>query len=191
VRAARLAFVAFRASAAWLGLGVVLADESPGPTLGAVAALVAMAGGWAGRSPSSPTLLRIIACLAPVLLARALAGTTAAVLATVCVAAGWWLRLRLSDAVVVLAVIGAAVLVTSSPSWRLQVVFLSAGAVTAGFGPLSAALHQKVLGRGALEIESRAGAQAAVGGRPHEPLSPTPMGDGRRFVPARSGEVKP
>jgi hypothetical protein len=124
-----------RAGAAWLGLGLILADENPARVLGLVAALLALAGGWASRAAVRPALLRALACLLPVLLARLAAGPVAAILAAGCLAAGWWLRVRASDAVLVLALFGGGVAAASTPSWRLLLAFALLGALTVGIRP--------------------------------------------------------
>ncbi len=188
MRAARLLLGAVIAGAAWLGLGVVLADDNPGPTLGAIAAVMALIGGWAGRTPTLPLALRIGGCLIPLLLARGIAGTAAAALATVCVATGWWLRLRLSDAVVVLAAIGAVVVATSQPSWRLLLAFATLGTLTVVIRPSVAVVRRWAQARAFPGNETAAQpadvTPAAIGDL-ETPADPSPIADGRPLMSAK------
>ncbi len=188
MRAARLTFAALKSGFAWLGLAVVLGDDSPGPTLGAVAALIALVGGWAGRSPTVPLALRIAACLLPVVVARGVAGTAAAVLAAACIALGWWLRLRFSDAVVVLAAIGMVVVATTQPSWRLLLAFAITGILTVTCRPGLAAIRRRVRARAALKNESAPPSRGLPppDARPESGLS-APMAVGRALYRSETG----
>lgn len=130
------------AGAAWLGLGLILADENPAGILGLIAALLALAGGWAARVRTQHAFPRAVACLLPVLLARLAAGPLAAVLAAGCVAAGWWLRVRPSDTALVLALLGGGVAAVSPPSVRLVLAFALLGVLTVGIRPALAAARR-------------------------------------------------
>jgi hypothetical protein len=123
------------AGAAWLGLGLILADDNPAAILGLLAALLALAGGLAERGSARPVVLRALACLVPVLLARWAAGSLAAALAAGCVAAGWWLRVRPSDLILVLALLGGTVAAISSASAHLVLAFVVLGVLTVTIGP--------------------------------------------------------
>ncbi len=137
-RSLRWGTAAVTAGAAWLGLGLILADDDPTAALGLIAALLALAGGWAGRASGRPAVVRALACLLPVVVARWAAGSLAAALATVCVGAGWWLGIRSADAVLGLAFFGGAVAAMSSASLRLILAFLALGVLTVVARPLLA-----------------------------------------------------
>jgi di/tricarboxylate transporter len=104
--------------------------------------VLALIGGWAAHASARPPLVRILACLLPVVLTRWVAGTLAAALATACVAAGWWLRVRASDALLVLALFGVTVAVLSPPSARLTLAFFGLGVVTVAARPVSAGVRR-------------------------------------------------
>jgi hypothetical protein len=141
-RALRWGIAVATAGAAWLGVVLLLADDNPSATAAVVAAVLALAGGWAAHASARSPVVRILACLIPVILARWTAGTLAAALATACVAAGWWLRVRASDALLVLALFGGVVALLSPPSGRLIVVFLVLGVVTVGARSVVAAARR-------------------------------------------------
>lgn len=165
------------AGAAWLGLGLILADENPAGILGLIAALLALAGGWAARVGTQQAFPRAVACLLPVLLARLAAGPLAAVLAAGCVAAGWWLRVRPSDAALVLALLGGGVAAVSPPSVRLVLAFALLGVLTVGIRPALAAAR-----RGLRRIASLPS---------HGPLASGPGRSSREVEGARSAPAAP
>lgn len=143
-RSLRWGSAAATAGAAWLGLGLILADDDPTAVLGLIAALLALAGGWAGRASGRPTIVRVSVCLVPVVVARWAGGSLAAALASVCVAAGWWLGVRSADAVIGLAFFGGAVVAMSSASWRLVLAFLALGGLTVAARPLLAGASRRL-----------------------------------------------
>jgi hypothetical protein len=142
--ALRWAGAAATAGAAWLGLGLILADEDPAAILGLIAALVALAGGSAARAGSRPAVLRGLPCLLPILVARWAAGSLGAALAAGCVAAGWWLRVCPSDLILVLALFGGAVAALVSPSGHLVVAFVVLGVLTVAIGPALAGARRRL-----------------------------------------------
>ncbi len=137
-RSLRWGRAAATAGAAWRGRGLIRADDDPTALLGLVAAVLALAGGWASRASGRPAIVRALACLLPVVVARWAAGSLAAALATACVAAGWWLGVRSADAVLGLAFFGGAVAAMASASWRLILAFLALGVLTVAARPLVA-----------------------------------------------------
>lgn len=142
--ALRWAGAAATAGAAWLGFGLILADEDPAAILGLIAALVALAGGSAARAGSRPAVLRGLVCLLPILVARWAAGSLGAALAAGCVAGGWWLRVRPSDLILVLALFGGAVAALVSPSGHLVVAFVVLGVLTVAIGPALAGARRRL-----------------------------------------------
>jgi hypothetical protein len=131
------------AGAAWLGLGLLLADDNPLATLGLIAVLFALAGGRAGRAVERPAALRVASCLVLVALARWAAGPLAAALAAGCLTAGWALRVRGRDGILALALVGAGIAAVSRPSGHLVLAFATLGVLTVAARPLlnAAAKH--------------------------------------------------
>lgn len=169
--ALRWAGAAATAGAAWLGLGLILADENPMAMLGLVAALLALAGGSAVRGGGRPVVLRALVCLLPVLVARWAAGSLAAALTAGCVAAGWWLRVRPSDLIVVLALLGAAAAALSSPSGHLVLAFVVFGILTVAIGPTLAGARRR--------LQTRARDETAGEGEASRSAAASAMRDGR------------
>jgi hypothetical protein len=153
--ALRWAWRAATAGAAWLGLGLIVADDDPTALLGLIAAVLALAGGWAARPDAKPPVLRLLVCLGLVVAARMVAGPLAAVLATACLAAGWWLHIRPRDVVLVLAFFGAVVAAVSGASWELGLAFLALGLLTAGIRPALALARRGLRLLGILRRERR------------------------------------
>jgi hypothetical protein len=135
-RSFRSAAAASKAAAAWLGLGLLLADDNPLATLGLIAVLFALAGGGAGRAVERPAALRVFYCLVLAALVRWAAGPLAACLAAGCLAAGWALRVRVRDGILALALVGAGVATVSRPSGHLVLAFATLGALTVAARPL-------------------------------------------------------
>ena len=135
-RSLRPAASAAKAGAAWLGLGLLLADDNPLAALGLIAVLFALAGGRAGRAVERPAALRVASCLVVVALARWAAGPLAAVLAAGCLTAGWVLRVRVRDGILALALVGAGVAAVSRPSGHLVLAFATLGTLTVAARPL-------------------------------------------------------
>ncbi len=173
---------AAKAGTAWLGLGLILADDNPVATLGLLAVLLALLGGWAGRATSRPLLVRAAFCLVVVILARWAAGTLGAALAAGCLAAGWALQVRPRDAVLVLAFLGGGIAAVSSPSWRLVLAFITLGALTVAARPIASAARRLL--RRALLLKSGGGdplsgnAGAEPGPASLAPSSSTAQGSG-------------
>ena len=153
--ALRWAWRAATAGAAWLGLGLIVADDDPTALLGLIAAVLALAGGWAARPDAKTPVLRLLVCLGLVVTARMVAGPLAAVLATACLAGGWWLRIRPRDVVLVLAFFGGAVAAVSGASWDLGLAFLALGLLTAGIRPALALARRGLRRFGILRREKR------------------------------------
>lgn len=149
------AWRAATAGAAWLGLGLIVADDDPRALLGLIAAVLALAGGWAARPDAKPPVLRLLVCLGLVVTARMVAGPLVAVLATACLAGGWWLRIRPRDVVLVLAFFGGAVAAVSGASWDLGLAFLALGLLTAGIRPALALARRGLRRLGILRREKR------------------------------------
>ena len=154
-RSLRWAAAAAKAGAAWLGLGLLLADDTPLATLGLIAVLFALAGGRAGRAASCPAALRFGSCLVLVALARWAAGPLAAALAAGCVTAGWALRVHLRDGILAMALVGATVAAVSRPSARLVLTFGAIGVLTVAARPLLSAAGRRI---------QRAWVSRAIGG---------------------------
>jgi hypothetical protein len=133
-----------KAGAAWLGLGLLLADDNPLATLGLIAVLLALAGGRAGRAASCPAALRFGTCLVLVALARWAAGPLAAALAAGCVTAGWALRVHLRDGILAMALVGATVAAVSRPSAHLVLTFGVLGVLTVAARPLLSAAGKRL-----------------------------------------------
>jgi hypothetical protein len=166
--ALRWAWRAATAGAAWLGLGLIVADDDPAALLGLIAVALALAGGWAARRDARPAMLRVLVCLGLVVAARMVAGPLAAVLATACLAGGWWLRIRPRDVVLVFAFFGGAVAAVSGASWELGLAFLALGLLTAGMWPALALARRGLRRLGILRCERRgplAGAPETLRGR--------------------------
>jgi len=143
-RSLRWAAAAAKAGAAWLGLGLLLADDNPLATLGLIGVLLALAGGGAGRVVEHPAALRVASCMVFVALARWAAGPLAAVLAAGCLAAGWALRVRARDGILALALVGAGVAAASRPSGHLVLAFAVLGVLTVAARPLLNAARKRI-----------------------------------------------
>jgi hypothetical protein len=142
--ALRWAWRAATAGAAWLGLGLIVADDDPTALLGLIAAALALAGGWAARPGVRPAIRKLLVCLGLMVAARMVAGPLAAFLSAGCVAAGWWLRIRPRDVVLVLAFFGGGVVALSGASRRLGLAFLALGLLTAGIRPFLALVRRRL-----------------------------------------------
>lgn len=190
-KALRWGGAAAKAGAAWLGLGLILVDDNPVATLGLVAVLLALAGGWAGRATSRPVLPRAAFCFVVVALVRWAAGTLAAALAAGCLAAGWALQVRPRDAVLVLAFFGGGIAAVSSPSWRLVLVFITLGVLTVVARPALGIVRQgfrRLLPLKSGSDDSEPGG-AGVGPGPATSATSSPMATGSNLSGHKALEV--
>ena len=129
---AGLAWRALLAGLAWLGAAVIVTAGEPPTIAGALAVIVAVAGGVARTSVHWPLAVRVSLALAVVLAIRAATGPAGAAAALVLVAVGATLTLRPRDAVLGLAAYGAVVCLLGSAHPRLLAVFWLAGAIGIG-----------------------------------------------------------
>jgi hypothetical protein len=175
-RSLRWTAAAARAGAAWLGLGVLLADDNPLATLGLIAVLFALAGGRAGQTVERPAALRVASCLVLVALARWAAGPLAAALAAGCLTAGWALRVRVRDGILALALVGAGVAAVSRPSGHLVLAFATLGVLTVAARPLVNAVGNRIQ-RVRRALAARRDSLATLG-------APSSVGSTTRLSPA-------
>jgi len=171
---------AAKAGAAWLGLGLLLADDNPLATLGLIAVLFALAGGRAGRAVECPAALRVASCIVLVALARWAAGPLAAVLAAGCLAAGWALRVRLRDGILALALVGATIAAVSRPSGHLVLTFGGLGVLTVAARPFFCAAGRRI---------HRAWVSRAIGGGSRLPAPGDTFPAGSTTQPAPASPV--
>ena len=125
---ARAALAAAKSGAVCLGFAVIVWSDDPAAWLGVGGALIGVFGGAAARFRGVPGV-RIAACVALVVLARVAGGTPVAALVAVLLVLGWWLRLRVQEALAGIAVYGVAVAMLGRASWRLFVAFWVLGAL--------------------------------------------------------------
>lgn len=125
----RFAAVSGRAGAAWLGTILLVGSADPALVLASVAVAVIVGGGIAATARGS-VYLRIVPCIAAVILARLIAGPLAAFVVTGLVALGWALRVTPSDAILGLGAFGIGAAILGMASLRLLVAFWALGAVS-------------------------------------------------------------
>ena len=125
---AQFAAAAARAGGAWLGAALLVSNPQPAVVLGLAAGVVLLIGGSMASTRSRYT--RALLCLAAVVAARLIAGPLLAILAALVVVVGWWLRTRLSDALVALTAFGVGAAAAGMASLRLFVSFWALGAFT-------------------------------------------------------------
>jgi hypothetical protein len=109
-------------------MALLISDPEPAGLLGVAGAGVLLAGGLAART--RVVWVQLLTCAAPVVLARIVAGPGVAILVAVIVAAGWWLRVARSDAILGLAVFGIGAAVVGMASLRLFAWFWALGALS-------------------------------------------------------------
>ena len=126
--AAKFAAAAARAGGAWLGAALLVSNPQPAVVLGLAAGVVLLIGGSMASTRSR--YARALLCLAAVVTARLMAGPLLAILVAAVVVVGWWVRTRLSDALVALAAFGVGAAVAGMASFRLFVSFWALGAFT-------------------------------------------------------------
>jgi hypothetical protein len=150
----RWAVAAARAGGAALGLAVFASSPEPELVLGLIAIVLVVIGGatWTpgGRSP---VLLRIVLSLATIVLARLALGPSGAAVAVLLLAMGAWLRIRLADAILGLAVFGAAVAALGGASPGLVLVFWMLGLAIALLRPLVVRISRYLARPPSLTIE--------------------------------------
>jgi hypothetical protein len=113
---------AARIGGACLAVAVVIFAPAPEIVLALLSVVLLVVGGTAWNA-THPVALRLTSPLLAVIVARVLGGPGAAVLAALLVFVGAWLRVRVSEATVGLAVFGVAVAILGGASARVVGAF--------------------------------------------------------------------
>jgi hypothetical protein len=148
------AAAAARAGAAWLGAALLISNPEPAVLLGVAGGVVLLLGGSVSSTRSR--FVRVLVCLAAVVVARLVAGPLLATLVALVIAVGWWLRIVPSDALVALAAFGVGAAAAGMASLRVFVSFWTLGAFTVA----AARGVRRLRGRG-LSRETRPSASLA------------------------------
>ena len=106
------------------------------------------------RGRPGSVLIRILLSLGTIVLARLALGPSGAGVAAVLLTMGAWLRLRLPDAVVGLALFGGVVALLGSASPRLALVFWAIGLAIVLLRRLAACVWRHVCDRRSLTVET-------------------------------------
>jgi hypothetical protein len=141
---------------------VIVASPEPVLVLGLLAITLLVVGGttWAGTA-SGRLPIRLLVSLATVVLARAAFGTLAAAVAAALLAIGAWLRVRMGEAIVGLAVFGVAIAFLGGASLRLAVAFWVIGLAILALRHLATRLRRRLSARRSLTAEK--GSAPALG----------------------------
>jgi hypothetical protein len=144
-----------KAGGAALALSVIAASPDPAVVLGLLGIALLVVGGttWMRGSPGSVPI-RVLVSLGTIILARIALGPAGAAVAAVLLTMGAWLRLRLPDAVVGLALFGGAVALLGSASPRLALVFWAIGLAIVLLRRLAARVWRHVCDRRSLTAET-------------------------------------
>jgi hypothetical protein len=150
-----LAVAGAKAGGAVLALAVIAASPDPAVILGLLGIALLVVGGttWMRGRPGS-VLIRILLSLGTIVLARLALGPSGAGVAAVLLTMGAWLRLRLPDAVVGLALFGGVVALLGSASPRLALVFWAIGLAIVLLRRLAACVWRHVCDRRSLTVET-------------------------------------
>jgi hypothetical protein len=137
---------------------VVAASLDPPTVLALIAVMVLVAGGsiWSGGR-NWILLVRILASLATVALARYAGGPAAAIVAAVLLALGAWLQVRADAALSGLAVFGVAVVLLGRARLSVVLLFWLAGLSLVVLRPAAAWVRRKVPLLASLTIEKTDG----------------------------------
>ena len=106
------------------------------------------------RGRPGSVLIRVLVSLGTIILARLALGPAGAGAAAVLLTMGAWLRLRLADAVVGLALFGVVVALLGGTSPRLALVFWAIGLAIVLVRRLAARVWRQVCDRRALTVET-------------------------------------
>jgi hypothetical protein len=133
-----------RLGGACLGLGVIASSLAPETVLALLAAVALVLGGviWTPARRHAP-VIRVLASVAVVGLARWGGGPLAAILAALLLALGAWVRVRVREAISGLAVFGCAVALTGHASIRLVAAFWLLGVALSLIRALAAGLRRR------------------------------------------------
>lgn len=144
-----------KAGGAVLALSVIAASPDPAIVLGLLGIALLVVGGttWMRRRPG-PVLIRVLVSLGTLILVRLTLGPSGAGAAAVLLMMGAWLRLRLPDAVVGLALFGGAVAILGGASPRLAFVFWAIGLAIVLLRRLAAHVWRHVCDRRSLTVET-------------------------------------
>lgn len=153
-RCLRWAAAGLKAGGAAFAAAVIVTSPDAVLVLGLLAISLLVVGGttWTGRTQGRLPI-RILVSLVTVILARVAFGTVAAALAAVLVALGAWLRVRVGEAVVGLAVFGIAIAFLGGASVRVAVAFWMIGLAILALRHLVARLWRAFSGRRSLTAE--------------------------------------
>jgi hypothetical protein len=155
---ARIAIASARAGGALLGGAVIATSLDPPTVLALIGVMVLVAGGsiWSGGR-NWILLVRMLASLAMVALARYAGGPAAAVLAAVLLALGAWLQVRAAVAVSGLAVFGVAVALLGRARLSVVLSFWLVGLGLVVLRPAAAWVRRRLPLRASLTIEKTDG----------------------------------
>jgi hypothetical protein len=129
------------ASAALLGLALVLFDENPMARVGLLAGSVALLGGRL-REGARPRPVARLGIAGLVLVgARIAIGSEGATAVALLIAIGWAVRLTAQDGIFALAAYGLALALAGGVSLRLVLAFALLGAVSIGLRPVASVLR--------------------------------------------------
>lgn len=154
----RLVIASARAGGALLGGAVIAASLDPPTVLALIAVMVLVAGGsiWSGGR-NWILLVRVLASLAAVALARHAGGPAAAVVAAVLLALGAWLQVRAGVALSGLAVFGVAVVLLGRARLSVVLLFWLVGLGLVVLRPAAAWVRRRVPLLASLTIEKTDG----------------------------------
>jgi hypothetical protein len=144
-----------KAGGAGLALAVIAASPDPAIVLGLLGIALLVIGGtiWMRGRPGS-VLIRVLVSLGTIILARVTLGPSGAGATAVLLAIGAWLRLRLPDAVVGIALFGGAVALLGGASPRLALVFWAIGLTVVLLHRLAARVWRHLSDRRSLTVET-------------------------------------
>ena len=143
-----------KAGSAAFSVAIILTSPEPVLVLGLLGIIFLVVGGttWTrGGQGALPS--RLLVSFAAVVLARIAFGTLGALFAAVIEALGAWLRVRLADAVMGLAVFGLVIAFLGAASARLVLVFWAMGLAIIVLRHLAVSLWRHVSARRSLTPE--------------------------------------
>lgn len=143
-----------KAGGAAFAVAVIVSSPEPVLVLGLLAITLLVIGGttWAGTAPHRLPI-RVLVSIATVVIARLAFGTVAAALAALLLALGAWLRVRMGEAVVGLAVFGIAIAFLGGASLRLVVAFWAIGLAVLGLRHVATRVWRRFSTRRSLSAE--------------------------------------
>ena len=144
-----------KAGGAVLALAVIAASPDPAIVLGLLGIALLVVGGttWTKGRPDS-AVIRLLVSLGTIIFVRLALGQSAAAAAALLLTMGAWLRLRLPDAVVGLALFGGVIALLGGASPRLALVFWTIGLAIVLLRRLAVRVWRHVCGRRSLTVET-------------------------------------